>query len=498
MRSMDQDACNPFRDSKVMTIMSTSWSIKKSISLGFACLLGCMGCMAGISANRMLHVLSVQREHAEGLLPAATLANDFQREMLNARISLIYFVTIQKPGSRDLGMKHLDTAETALSALTTLVEHRNELSDLQPIVNNLNGELANYKVELAKTIKLVEGGTTSGDIYNAQVKVWASCGGVLVGDADKTQALSSQMSDKRNQTNIDSLHSTVTLCVTVFLASFVGCIALAAAIVRKLNNSLREITDALDTSSQQIAASSFQIASSSQAMAQSASEQAATIEETSAASTEINSMAQRTKEHSSATAEIVSSAHAGCEKTNTSLAEMGKAMEAIHVSSQRVSQIVKVIDEIAFQTNILALNASVEAARAGAQGAGFAVVADEVRSLAQRCASAARDTTQLVDESMERSKGGRQRMQTVVTDMQTVTHESQRIRSLIEEIRNGSIEQSRGVDQINRAISQMEQVTQGSAAQAEQGAASASELSSQAVTMKEIVVRLKVLVEGKD
>lgn len=352
-------------------------------------------------------------------------------------------------------------------------------------------------MELGKTVSLVEGGTTSGEAYSAQVKAWAARGSLLVGDADSTQALSAQMSDKRNESNINSLHSTVTFCLTLFLVSLVICIGLATMIVRKLNHSLREITSALDSSSEQIALSSSEIASSSQALAQNASEQAATIEETSAASAEINSMALKTKDNSAATALIVIGAQARCEKTNSSLAQMEQAMEAIHDSSQQVSKIVKVIDGIAFQTNILALNASVEAARAGEQGAGFAVVAEEVRNLAQRCAAAARDTSELVEQSMERSNGGRDQMKAVVADMHSVTLESQRIRNLVDEIKDGSIEQSRGVDQINRAISQMESVTQSSAAQAEQGAASASELSSQAGTMSEIVFRLKVMVEGK-
>lgn len=477
--------------------MFASWSIKRSISFGFAVLLGSMGCMAGLSASRMSRVLAVQREHAAGLIPAAEFANDLQREMLNARISLIYFVTIQKAGSRDLGMKHLETAKAMLVKLTALAMRREELSGLRPLLANLNRELADYEEELGRTIRLVEGGTTSGEAYSTQVKAWAESGAVLVGDADRTQALASEMNETRNQANIESLQTTVDLSVEFFLLSMAVCVALAAAIVRRLNVSLRRVTSALEDSSEQIAASSSRIAGSSQALAQNVSEQAATIQETSSASAGIHSMAMKIKENSVATAQVAVSSQAGCEETNTSLAEMEKAMEAIHTSSQRVSQIVKVIDQIAFQTNILALNASVEAARAGEHGLGFAVVADEVRNLAQRCASAARDTTDLVQESMERSIAGREKMNSVAGHMQAVTLESQHIRKLVEEIKVGSIEQSRGVDQINGAIDQMEQATRSSAAQAEQGAASASELNTQAVAMSDVVFRLKTLVEGK-
>jgi len=477
--------------------MLQSWSIKRSISLGFAALLACMGLMAGIAANRMLHVLNVQSEQSKGLLPAATIANDFQREMLNARINLIYFVTIQKQGSRAAGMEHLDKARSALVLMETLVADREELSVLRPSVQRLRGELAAYESELRSTILLVEGGTTSGDVYTAQIKAWAGRGAALVADADKTQVLSAQISSARNTENIASLRATVTMCVTIFLVSFVGCVLLAFIIVTRINRTLRATIAALDESASQIALSSEEIAAASEALAQNASEQAAMIEETSTATTEINSMASRSSDDSTATVAIAITAQADCEKTNTSLCEMGKAIETLHDSSMQVSKIIKVIDGIAFQTNILALNAAVEAARAGVHGTGFAVVAEEVRHLAQRCSSAATDTGNLITDSMERSTNGRAQMQQVVTQMQTVTSDSQRIRKLVEGIHVASQEQSRGAAQINKAIGQIEQVTQSSAAQAEQGAASSMQLKKHAVAMAGLVDRLKVLVEGQ-
>jgi methyl-accepting chemotaxis protein/methyl-accepting chemotaxis protein-1 (serine sensor receptor) len=178
-------------------------------------------------------------------------------------------------------------------------------------------------------------------------------------------------------------------------------------IIRSLSQQLRESTLELAASADQITAAASQVAQSSQSLAQGASEQAATIEETSAASAEINSMAQRATDSARSTAEMVTRSQQGSEQTNASLDQMIVAMDGINSSSQKISKIIKVIDEIAFQTNILALNAAVEAARAGEAGMGFAVVADEVRSLAQRCAQAAKDTADLIEESVERSGEGR-------------------------------------------------------------------------------------------
>jgi methyl-accepting chemotaxis protein len=258
-------------------------------------------------------------------------------------------------------------------------------------------------------------------------------------------------------------------------------------VIRQINAALRTSVVELSESAVQIASAATQVAASSQSLAQGASEQTATIEETSSASTEINSMARRTTENSRASAEMVTRSQESFEKTNQSLVEMVGAMEGINASSQKISKIIKVIDEIAFQTNILALNAAVEAARAGEAGMGFAVVADEVRNLAQRCAQAAKDTAGLIEESIERSNGGRMKVDQVAVAIRAVTAESAKIKVLVDEINVGSVEQSSGIDQISRAITQMEQVTQGSAANAEESAAAAEELNAQAEHMKDVV-----------
>jgi methyl-accepting chemotaxis protein len=282
--------------------------------------------------------------------------------------------------------------------------------------------------------------------------------------------------------------------VMLLLAALVGIAVIV--VVMQINKLLRQSVVELSESVGQIASAATEIATSSQGMAQGASEQAATIEETSASSSEINSMAQRNTENSRTTADMMSSSQERFVETNQSLQQMVAAMDGITASSQKISKIIKVIDEIAFQTNILALNAAVEAARAGEAGMGFAVVADEVRSLAQRCAQAAKDTADLIEDSIQKSNGGKTKVDEVAGAFQLVTSESSKMKVLVDEINLGSIEQARGIDQISKSISQMEQVTQSSAANAEEGAAAAEQLSAQAQTMQEIVSRLTSMVDG--
>ena len=281
---------------------------------------------------------------------------------------------------------------------------------------------------------------------------------------------------------------------TMLLSLFVGGFVILA--VLRINQSLRESVRALGESVGQVAAAATQIASTSQSLAQGASEQAATIEETSAASSEINSMAHRNTENSRTTAEMMIWSQGRFAETSQSLQQMVVAMDGISTSGQKISKIIKAIDEIAFQTNILALNAAVEAARAGEAGMGFAVVADEVRNLAQRCARAAKDTADLIEDAITKSDGGKIQVDHVAKAFKIVATESAKMKELVDEINVGSIEQARGVDQMSRSITQIEQVTQNSAANAEEGAAAAEQLSAQSRTMQDVVERLASMIGG--
>jgi methyl-accepting chemotaxis protein/methyl-accepting chemotaxis protein-1 (serine sensor receptor) len=285
----------------------------------------------------------------------------------------------------------------------------------------------------------------------------------------------------------------ITICIGVSL--LIGIIILL--VVRLVNRSLRLTASELAEGAGQVASAAGQISSSSQSLAQGASEQAASLEETSASSEEISSMARKNSDNSSAAAELVTQSQEKFTDTNRSLDQMILSMGEINTQSDKISRIIKVIDEIAFQTNILALNAAVEAARAGEAGMGFAVVADEVRNLAQRCAQAAKDTSALIEESIAKSNDGKLKVDQVVTSIRAITEESAKVKMLVDEVNLGSQEQARGIEQISKAITQMEQVTQRTAANAQEGAAASEELNAQSEALKGIVARLSAMVGGE-
>jgi len=283
----------------------------------------------------------------------------------------------------------------------------------------------------------------------------------------------------------------------ILISSALGGGGLLFYSVRTTNQALLSAVSDLSSGATQVGSAATQIAASSQSLAQGSSEQAASLEETSSSSEEINSMARKNTENTRSAAELVGRLQTQFVATNRSLDETVAAMQELNGSSEKISKIIKVIDEIAFQTNILALNAAVEAARAGEAGMGFAVVADEVRNLAQRSAQAAKDTASLIEDSIARSHDGKEKVDQIAAAIRGIAQDSTKIQVLVDEVNVASQEQSRGTEQVAKAVIQMEQLTQKAAASAEQSASASTELTAQASALKDVVDRLTEMVGGE-
>jgi methyl-accepting chemotaxis protein len=272
---------------------------------------------------------------------------------------------------------------------------------------------------------------------------------------------------------------------------------ISAFVLRSVNGNLRQCAAGMGTGAEQIASAAGQVAAASESLAQQASSQAASLEETSATTGEISSMTKRNAENTRSATNLVYQGEKSMGEANRRLEQMVHSMKEINSSSDKISRIIRVIEEIAFQTNILALNAAVEAARAGAAGMGFAVVADEVRNLAQRCSQAAHDTTSLIEESIARATGGTADLDLVAKAIGDVAENFAHIKTLVEEVNLSSQEQAKGIEQVTQTMARMNRTTQQTAASAEQSAAAATEMSAQTQAMSDLIVSLRSMVEDR-
>jgi methyl-accepting chemotaxis protein/methyl-accepting chemotaxis protein-1 (serine sensor receptor) len=282
----------------------------------------------------------------------------------------------------------------------------------------------------------------------------------------------------------------------LMMALFAAVGVATGVTIRRMTAGLSSAMKEMQGGSDQVASAAGQVSATSQSLAQGSSEQAAALEETLRQSGEITEKAQENSASARNAADLVAAWQRRFAENESSLGAMVTAMDQVSSQSEKVSKIIRVIDEIAFQTNLLALNASVEAARAGEAGMGFAVVAEEVRNLAQRSAQAAKDTAALIEATAEKTAEGKRRVDEVAGVVVGIGKECGKLVELVEAVRRGGEEQERGAGCVRVAVTQMEVVTQRTAASAEEGAAAAEELSAQAEGLRGAADKLRGLLEG--
>ena len=248
----------------------------------------------------------------------------------------------------------------------------------------------------------------------------------------------------------------------------------------EMQHNLSGIVGQVRSGSENVAAASSEIAQGNNDLSARTEQQASALEETAASMEELNSTVRQNADNARQANRLALSASAVAVRGGDVVSQVVGTMKGIQDSSRKITDIIGVIDSIAFQTNILALNAAVEAARAGEQGRGFAVVATEVRSLAGRSADAAKQIKALISDSVERVGTGTALVDQAGATMAEVVGAIKRVTDLMGEISAASTEQSQGVSQVGEAVTQMDQATQQNAALVEEMAAAASSLSSQA------------------
>ena len=268
---------------------------------------------------------------------------------------------------------------------------------------------------------------------------------------------------------------------------YVGQFAKLKTNMDKLVSNLRTIVGSIMDSAKQVDSGAVQISDGAQGLAQGATEQASSIEELSAEISQINDETMHMADNARIAQQQIHSAEEQINTSNTQMIDLRKAMEDITDKSQRISTIIKTIDDIAFQTNILALNAAVEAARAGAAGKGFAVVADEVRNLAGKSSTAALDTSNLITETIAAVQTGDKLTIQTAEYLKSTQESTKKAVELIAEITGATDHQKRSLNDIKQGIDQISSVVQTNAATAEESAAASQELTRQANVLSDEV-----------
>ncbi len=286
------------------------------------------------------------------------------------------------------------------------------------------------------------------------------------------------------------------------LLSLVGVFSSLAVIVfgfflaNRLSRLLTSIAGQLNGAGNQVTSAGAQLSASAQQVSAGSTEAASSLEETVSSLEELASMVKLNADNAKQAAALSATSTKSAEEGETEIKSLIGSMKDISTSSKKIEEIINVIDDIAFQTNLLALNAAVEAARAGEQGKGFAVVAEAVRTLAQRSASAAKDITSLIKDSVTKIDHGTRTADASGNVLKNIVISVKKVADLNNEIASACSEQANGITQINKAMNELDSSTQQNASSAEEVAASSEEMSAQASVLQNLVKDLGAVIHG--
>jgi methyl-accepting chemotaxis protein len=475
-----------------------NWTIGKRITLGFLLVIFVSTVVGGLSVLKVTN-LRLQIENIVGIWsPSYVTMSDLSRSVNTAQMALLENMNTTDAAETkrldELVRTNLATVEKTLIAYKDQGMITAEVGE-QPLYDKTWATFKAFQGSITETLTLANANKNqeANTLYWKDVRPFANaCREALSVQAELNRTQLNE-SGKQGQT---LARKTILFVASGTVAGMVLGIGFAWGIIASTNKVLQRIATTLNDAASQVASAAGQVSSSSQSLAEGSSEQAASLEETSASLEEIGSMTKRNADSAETARSISIQTTHDTEAGTRQMDEMVSAMGAIKASSDNIAKIIKTIDEIAFQTNILALNAAVEAARAGEAGAGFAVVADEVRALAQRAAQAARETTDKIDDSINKSAQGLDISGRVAASLKKINDKTGEVNALVVEIASASKEQSQGLSQVSIAVSQMDKVTQSNAGTAEESAAAAEELNAQSMSMKESVSDLLRLVGG--
>jgi methyl-accepting chemotaxis protein len=479
---------------------SFNWTIGRRIGAGFTALIAILAVVGGICYERVVSISASSDELELRAMPGLVLLGQIE-----SQVKENYLYTTQHIMATDAATKAAIDKELAeKSNLNTalykdyeaLIDEPDERAAYEQLTTRRNAyrDMRTKVLALSRSKQVAQVLQADQALNTELYPIYKDYVATLRSMVETSRVKGTRASSEIKQA-VAQTRATVLVGVT---AAIVLGIVMSFLITRRTRGVLGGVANELADGASQVSSASGEISRASQSLAQSSSELAASIEETSATLEEISSMTKRNAESAGNAREIANQTRTAAETGATGMQSMTSAMDAIKISSENTAKIIRTIDDIAFQTNLLALNAAVEAARAGEAGAGFAVVAEEVRSLAQRSTQAARETTEKIQDSIQKSEHGVSISAEVAKTLSEIVTRARRVDELVAEIASASKEQSTGVDQVVTAVSQMEKVTQSTAAGAEECASAAEQLNAQAIAQDSIVGQLRSLAGTTD
>ena len=474
-----------------------NWTIRRRITAGLALLMLLFLASSGVTTISLLRLRDFAASRLrDDTIPGMIYGGQMVEHVLRGHIRALMAGASLDPVKRDQfveqvveNVQHVTAALKGYEDAMTADEDKRNFE----VLKTRRAEYLKIRGEYLTLIKAGKNTEAEALAVEKLEPVFATFREILTTMLQWNQSIATSVSNEMARTaRTASLIAAVGASISIVSGIFIGWI-----IVRGTNRVLGNVAETLSEGASQVVAAASQISAASQSLAESASGQAASLEETSASLEEMSSVTKRNVENTHQASGLAKEAREAAESGSAEMAKMTSAMASLKASSNDIAKIIKTIDEISFQTNILALNAAVEAARAGEAGMGFAVVAEEVRSLAQRCAQAARETSNQIETTINKSKEGAELTEKVATAFNDIVTRIRTVDELAAEVSNASGEQRQGIEQINTAMIHIDKVTQGNAAGAEESASAAEELNAQAESMKGSVNELMTLVGGR-